>query len=246
MCLVAFAFGVSKDYPLIFATNRDELHARPTSRAKWWEDHEHILGGRDLLAGGTWLAIDQIGRLAAVTNIPSNQDAIFEKSRGHLVRDYLIGQSPIDQFISTLDDCGGYAPYNLLLFNGFNMHYSSNKAPEKLLPPGTYAISNAPMGTRWPKIHYAESIIRSALTSATPEKDLFEMLENQNPQSLEENSLDYDDRQSRTFINNKLFGTRSSTVIVISGAGEVNFIERLYDSDGRRLEENKHRFNLGS
>ena len=72
------------------------------------------------------------------------------------------------------------------------------------------------------------------------------MLENQDPQSLEENSLDYDDRQSRTFINNKLFGTRSSTVIVISGAGEVNFIERLYDSDGRRLEENKHRFNLGS
>ena len=126
------------------------------------------------------------------------------------------------------------------------MFYSSNKASEKLLAPGTYAISNAPMGTHWPKIHFAKSILTSALTSTTPENDLFEMLENQDSQSLEEDSFSYDDRQSRTFIKNNFFGTRSSTVVIISGEGEVQFIERLYSPDGRRLEENKHRFNLGS
>ncbi|MFL2538259.1 MAG: NRDE family protein [Candidatus Rariloculaceae bacterium] len=34
MCLVAFAFGVSKDYPLIFATNRDELHRKANFRGQ--------------------------------------------------------------------------------------------------------------------------------------------------------------------------------------------------------------------
>jgi uncharacterized protein with NRDE domain len=247
MCLVAFSFGVSKNYPLLFATNRDELHTRPTSRSKWWKDHDHILGGRDLLAHGTWLAIDQSGRLAAVTNMPSNSEITFKKSRGHLVRDYLISKLSADQFVSTLNNDGnGYAPYNLLIFDGINMFYSNNKASEKLLAPGTYAISNAPIGTRWPKVRFAESMVTSALTSTTPEDDLFEMLENQNLQNSKEDSFSYDDRQSRTFIKNKMFGTRSSTVVIISGEGEVRFIERRYSPDGIRLEENQHQFNLGS
>ena len=69
MCLVAFAFGVSGDYPMIFAANRDEHHARPTAAAHWWTESQRILGGRDLLAGVTWVAVDQLGRLAAVTYV---------------------------------------------------------------------------------------------------------------------------------------------------------------------------------
>ena len=247
MCLVAFAFGVSEDYPLLFATNRDELHTRPTSKSKWWEDHTHILGGRDLLAGGTWLAIDQSGRLAAVTNMPSNSGITFKKSRGHLVGDYLIDRFPVDEYLSILNNDGiKYAPYNLLTFDGNNMFYSSNKASEKPFSPGTYAISNAPIGTRWPKICFAESMVTSALTSATPVDDLFEMLGNQDLQHSKEDSFNYEDRQSRTFIKNKLFGTRSSTVIAISGKGEVQFIERRYSPEGIRVEENQYTFTLGS
>ena len=245
MCLVAFAFGVSEDYPLLFATNRDELHTRPTSKSQWWKDHTHILGGRDLIAGGTWLAIDKTGRLAAVTNMPSNSEITFKKSRGYLVSDYLIDRFPVDEFMSTLNNDGSeYAPYNLLIFDGISMFYSSDKISGKPLSPGTYAISNAPIGTRWPKICFAESMVTSALTSATPEDDLFEMLESQDPQNSKEDSFNYENRQSHTFINNKLFGTRSSTVVAISGEGEVRFIERRYSPNGIRVEENQHTFNL--
>ena len=42
---------------------------RPTDAAHFWRDAPHILGGRDLVAGGTWFAVDtRAGRCALLTN----------------------------------------------------------------------------------------------------------------------------------------------------------------------------------
>jgi hypothetical protein len=42
---------------------------RPTAAAHFWEDHPSILGGRDLAAGGTWLAVSTTPpRAAFLTN----------------------------------------------------------------------------------------------------------------------------------------------------------------------------------
>jgi len=70
MCLVSIAIGVSADYPLVLLGNRDEYHVRPAAAAAWWDDLPHILGGRDLLAGGSWLAASNNAHLAVVTNRP--------------------------------------------------------------------------------------------------------------------------------------------------------------------------------
>ncbi|MBT8098952.1 MAG: NRDE family protein, partial [Gammaproteobacteria bacterium] len=64
MCLVVLAYGVDEDHRLIVAANRDEFHARPTRAAEWWADQPDVLGGRDLQAGGTWLALHRSGRFA--------------------------------------------------------------------------------------------------------------------------------------------------------------------------------------
>ena len=69
MCLIVVALGATPRYPLIVAANRDEQHARPTASAAWWTAPPGVFGGRDLLAGGTWLAVDRRGRFAAVTNV---------------------------------------------------------------------------------------------------------------------------------------------------------------------------------
>ena len=68
MCLLVIAIRQHEKLPLIVAGNRDEFHARPTQRAHWWPDHTDVLGGRDLQAGGTWLAMLRNGRFAMVTN----------------------------------------------------------------------------------------------------------------------------------------------------------------------------------
>ena len=70
MCLLSLAWQAHPDYPLIFVGNRDEYHARPTAAADWWQDRPDILGGRDLQAGGTWLAINRKGDFGVVTNRP--------------------------------------------------------------------------------------------------------------------------------------------------------------------------------
>ena len=91
MCLIVVAIGAAPAYPLIVAANRDERHARPAAPAEWWPDPPHVLGGRDLEAGGTWLAVDRRARFAAVTNIRDPDRRPGLRSRGSLVVDYLAG-----------------------------------------------------------------------------------------------------------------------------------------------------------
>lgn len=44
------------------------LRCRPTAASHFWRDRPCILGGRDLVAGGTWLCISRHGRAAFLTN----------------------------------------------------------------------------------------------------------------------------------------------------------------------------------
>ena len=67
MCLAIFSLNRLTDWPLVIAANRDELHTRPTLEAAPWNDATHILGGRDLEAGGTLLGMTQSGRMAVLT-----------------------------------------------------------------------------------------------------------------------------------------------------------------------------------
>lgn len=49
----------------------------------WWNDGE-ILGGRDEVAGGTWLACSRNGRVAFLTNVLELHTLPEAKSRGDL------------------------------------------------------------------------------------------------------------------------------------------------------------------
>ena len=92
MCLVVMAIGRHPDFPLILAANRDEFHARPAREAHWWPDRPRIFGGRDMQAGGTWLAMSRNGRFATVTNYQDVKPPSPElRSRGFLVTGFLDG-----------------------------------------------------------------------------------------------------------------------------------------------------------
>src|SRR5204863_200004 len=69
MCLIALAHRASEKYPFVLAANRDEDYERDTRVAQVWEDAPEVVGGRDALYGGSWLAIARNGRFAAVTNL---------------------------------------------------------------------------------------------------------------------------------------------------------------------------------
>ena len=71
MCLILLALNVVPRRPWLLLGNRDEFHARPSAPAQAWADAPQVIGGRDLEAGGSWLALNRNGRFAAITNVRS-------------------------------------------------------------------------------------------------------------------------------------------------------------------------------
>ena len=58
-------------WPLILATNRDEMADRPWKPpARHWPNRPQVTAGLDLLAGGTWLGLNDFGVVAGVLNRP--------------------------------------------------------------------------------------------------------------------------------------------------------------------------------
>ncbi len=68
MCTVLLAWRCHAEAPVVLAANRDELIVRPSAPPGPLQVSPLIVGGRDLVAGGTWLAVAADGTLCAVTN----------------------------------------------------------------------------------------------------------------------------------------------------------------------------------
>src|SRR5947208_1055522 len=93
MCLLAVFHKVHPEAPLILAANRDERLARPAEpMAVLRPEGPRVLGGRDLEAGGTWLAVSERGPAAGVTNRPGSRRA-GKRSRGELPLALVLGES---------------------------------------------------------------------------------------------------------------------------------------------------------
>ena len=203
MCLIGFALDCHPDYRLILAANRDEAYARPTQPAGWWPRQDDVHGGRDLLAGGSWMALHRDGRMAAVTNYRQPADARAAAaaaglpSRGALVGDFVSPRSMSDvereRFIArqrarVVAAAPTYAGFNLLLFSldatRARGWWLSNRvtadgerftAVDQPIAAGVHSVSNALLDTAWPKaVRLTETIERTM--SIDDERDIESML----------------------------------------------------------------------
>ena len=102
MCLIVFAHHAHPKYPFILLANRDEYYERPTLEMGFWEEEPDLIGGRDLRAGGTWLAMNRSGAFAAVTNVRASILQPNAKSRGHLPIDFLTSSQTSEAFMRKL------------------------------------------------------------------------------------------------------------------------------------------------
>jgi uncharacterized protein with NRDE domain len=240
MCLIAVGFGASHEYALALVANRDERHSRPTAPAHWWQGHASILGGRDLVAGGTWLGVAHTGRVAALTNIHEPDRAPAPRSRGELVATFLQGSAAAAEFSAELRPVlDRYGAFNLLLYDGKELRYVSNRAPGSTLARGIHVLSNGDATIDWPKVRRARAGIEEWLSQAREPDALLELLGERAPRHA---APEY--YRESLFVEGRDYGTRCSTVLTIARNGAVVFIERRFDADGRTTGEDRFDFEL--
>ncbi len=86
MCTVVILSRPGHPWPLIIAANRDELQSRAwLPPGRHWPDRGHVVAGQDLEAGGTWMACNDDGVVAAILNRRGSLGpAAGKRSRGEL------------------------------------------------------------------------------------------------------------------------------------------------------------------
>jgi uncharacterized protein with NRDE domain len=237
MCLIFISLKEHKDYKLIVAANRDEFYNRKTLPADFWSDDPSILGGRDLEAGGTWLAMNKLGRLSMITNFrdPKNIDP-KAPSRGALVSDYLKAEVDPHLYLKKIEPkAKAYNGFNLLVGDINDLWYLSNyKDGIEQLSPGIHGLSNHLLDTPWPKVEKGKLDFHELISAKFSYDDLFKFLFNDkvaDDDKLPDTGVGLERERvlSSMFIKSPGYGTRCSTVILVDHQDNVFFAERVYD-----------------
>ncbi|KAJ7960148.1 Transport and Golgi organization 2-like protein [Quillaja saponaria] len=237
-------------YPFLLFLNRDEYHSRPTKPLAWWEG-ERILGGRDGLAGGTWLASTRDGRVAFLTNFREIQMLSAPKSRGDLpVRFLESTKSPLEFAEEILKEANQYNGFNLMLTDicSRTMVYVTCRSKDDnfviKVPPGIHVLTNASLDTPWPKAERLRDNFKELLDQygevELPIKEMVEKLM-RNTSKDEESLLPKIYPPEREYYLSSIFveadfplgrcGTRSSSALSVKTSGEVSFYETYLHND---------------
>jgi uncharacterized protein with NRDE domain len=256
MCLIAFAWQVHPEFPLVFAGNRDEFFNRPTEPAHWWEGSPAVLAGRDMQAGGTWCGLAEGGRLAALTNFraPSEHNP-KAPSRGALVGGFLSSKSSIPAYLEEIrPQKAAYNGFNLVLGEDLNrpehaqLWIDSNRDATlpRRLEPGIYGVSNAKLDTPWPKVEAIKTGLCALLTPLKLDQKtlvhaLLELLADDH--LAEEGALpktgvplEVERTLSAAFVRMPGYGTRTSSVVLADRQGRLEFLERSFEPGGAHTD----------
>src|SRR5206468_8941137 len=118
MCTLVILRRPEHEWPVIIGANRDEMidrAAKPPGRH--WPDRTEVVAGLDLLAGGSWLGINDWGVAAAVLNRHGSLGpAAGQRSRGELVLEALDHADAVDAAAALSDlDPEAYRSFNLIV-----------------------------------------------------------------------------------------------------------------------------------
>ncbi len=229
MCTLALYLRVFPEFPVVVAANRDEFLARPAAAPVALCERPRVVGGKDLRAGGTWLAINEYGMIAGLLNRRSDTPPDPERrSRGLLCLDalkYRTVEEALDFVIA--QDPERYNPFNLLLASREGAavaHNRHGRIDTTRLTPGAHLLTNLDVNDfECPRI--SRSFGRFAALAGDPRVTDDPMLMRQRLAALlADHSTQLDPRTGRP---NSLclhmgdYGTRESSLIFLSANGSI-------------------------
>ncbi len=150
MCTLILRLRPESDWPLVLAGNRDELRSRPAlPPGRHWPEHPGIVAGRDLLAGGSWLGLNDEGVVAVVLNREGTLGpAPGRSSRGELVLRALDFHRAVEAAASLQRvDPEEYRPFNLLVADRSGAWWLRHAADARgiiarEIPPGLHMLTS--------------------------------------------------------------------------------------------------------
>jgi hypothetical protein len=118
MCTLVILRRPDHPWPVVIGANRDEMIGRAAlPPARHWADRPEVVAGRDLLAGGSWLGLNDWGVATAVLNRHGSLGpATGQRSRGELVLEALDHPDAVAaaEALSHLDPAA-YRTFNLVV-----------------------------------------------------------------------------------------------------------------------------------
>jgi uncharacterized protein with NRDE domain len=240
MCLAVIAVDAHPRVALLVVANRDEYHARPAAPAAWDGD---VLAGRDLVAGGTWLAVHREGRFAFVTNVRDGkpQDPAA-RTRGEL---------PLLALSGRAIDGTRYNGFNLVAGDARGFVWTSNRGTgSRRVTRGVHGLSNASLDVPWPKVVRTKQRVTEWLRGDGARlAPLFDALGDRAEAHGAELpstgvSLEWERLLSAPFIVSDRYGTRCSTVFAVDRDGRARFVERSFAPDGSLANEAAFEFEV--
>ncbi len=244
MCIVAVAYKVHADYKLVLAANRDEKKERASLPMHWLEEHPGVLSGIDEESGGTWMGITRTGRLACITNfrIPKPRDNSL-RSRGFIVKDYLIGCIEPSEFLETLSNASVlYNPFSIIFGYPDDLYYFSSPVSEgTTISKGIHVLSNTYLDAPWPKSERMKAVMEYGLMFSGNElirlllsalQDRVPALDVLLPHTGVERALER--LLSPVFVNAPGYGTVSSTLLLVDWYNNVTVLYIKYESPSVR------------
>ena len=241
MCLILLSYCNHPSYGLILAANRDEFYDRPTAPLGFWDEAPHVLAGRDLKSGGTWLGITKAGRICAITNFRDPAVQLTDApSRGLLVADFLKGSESPQKYLKKVKEAGKrYNGFNLLAGDESGIFFCSNRADrysKALSRPLRLKQSSSGHPVAESCKRERECMEKILSSNEIDCESLFELLSDRNmpPDSdLPDTGvgIEWERILSPLFIKSDIYGTRSSSIVLI-GKENITFMERTYIKNG--------------
>lgn len=225
MCIVAIAWQLFDEMPLVLLSNRDEFLARPTKSLHQWSD-QPIYAGRDSQSGGTWLGIhqqaaqdgasiaQQNGRWAAVLNFRDGVQADpDERSRGELVTGFLTSELSPLAFARQIN-LQQYAGFNLIVGDRQQAVIVNNRghAPAPL-HSGLHVFSNGQPEERWFKTEKLRGRLRQEVLPLIAENGSLEYWQAAALDTMSDNTSAPDDNLPETGVPKAIEQALSSVYI---------------------------------
>jgi len=174
MCTFVILRRPGADFPVLIAANRDEMIARPwLPPSRHWPDRPELVAGKDELAGGTWLGLNDHGVAAGILNrFGSLGPAPGLRSRGELVLEALDHADAADaaKALAALDP-KSYRTFNMIVADNRDAFWLSHADPEGRAPvkrvalkPGLSMIAAGDLDDDTPRLRrYRPRFLEAAL-----------------------------------------------------------------------------------